>query len=548
MAHETRPNQREGNRQQIMIWWRRTFTFVPGVSGIAFIAAGLWELAALAIVSVIATQLLPTFIRLMGFTSATVVVTTTYSLCVWGASALSGGIGSPIVMFFVVFPLWLMLTAGYRAAFLETCLIIPGIAALLIISKLGVAGASFPQTTVGIWSAFILAMVVGMVLVIGLMIWNSHQQIESSLEESLGAADAAHRAIVEEQAAQTETLARLRSLLIAAKHGNLRARIPYDSESGVTHEISVELNALMAVMEEHNNGISECMTKVKDKDLRTRWASESLGDHAVLRESFNDALAQLEGVLGDVVSTTTDVASHSDRLALASQEQLHTAELRQSGIAEISSKLSSVADGGRSVACFAASAMQLAEESSFAVGTGAESLRKVGCAIAEMSEKASDASSIIGTINEISMQTNLLALNAVIEAARAGEAGLGFAVVADEVRALAVRSASAARETEAVMRRTMEQAALAEADNRELTEQFRAIEANMREAQAAIAEAAGRVQEQSATLVQIDSSLGEMSRTTTRDYESNRDSIGTIAQLRDSMAFLVTLTSQFTVD
>tara|TARA_R110002073_G_scaffold208011_2_gene368350 strand:- start:89988 stop:90515 length:528 start_codon:yes stop_codon:yes gene_type:complete len=175
-------------------------------------------------------------------------------------------------------------------------------------------------------------------------------------------------------------------------------------------------------------------------------------------------------------------------------------------------------------------------------------LTKVGDAIAMMSEQASDATSIIGTINEISMQTNLLALNAVIEAARAGEAGLGFAVVADEVRALAVRSASAARETEAVMRRTMEQAALAEADNCELTAQFRAIEANMHQAQVAIAEAAGRVQEQTATLLQIDSSLGAMSKATTRDYETNCDSIGTISQLGDSMAFLLTLTAQFTVE
>tara|TARA_R110002096_G_scaffold42143_3_gene113584 strand:- start:66592 stop:68238 length:1647 start_codon:yes stop_codon:yes gene_type:complete len=548
MSYDPNSSHSKGSREQILVWWRRTFTFAPGVSGIVFLLAGLWEMAAISALAVGVTQALPLLIRLLGFTTATVAVTTTYSACVWTVSAMSGGVGSPIAMYFVAFPLWLMLTAGYRAALFETVVILLGILGLVLLAEFGLVGPSMSLESSDYWSAFVLAMIVGMVLTIGLMIWNSHQQVEDSLEVSLANADAAHRAIVEEQAAQSETLAALRSLLISAKQGNLRARIPHGTQTGVTHEMSIELNALMSVMEEHNTGISQCMARVRDKDLRTRWHSDSEGDHAVLREHFNDALAQLEGVLSKVVSTTTDVASHSDRLALASQEQRQTAEIRQNGIAEISSKLSSVADGGRSVATYAASAMQLAEESSSAVGAGAESLTKVGDAIAMMSEQASDATSIIGTINEISMQTNLLALNAVIEAARAGEAGLGFAVVADEVRALAVRSASAARETEAVMRRTMEQAALAEADNCELTAQFRAIEANMHQAQVAIAEAAGRVQEQTATLLQIDSSLGAMSKATTRDYETNCDSIGTISQLGDSMAFLLTLTAQFTVE
>ena len=63
-----------------------------------------------------------------------------------------------------------------------------------------------------------------------------------------------------------------------------------------------------------------------------------------------------------------------------------------------------------------------------------------------MSVMLNQISSIVSTINNLSVQTKTLSLNATLEAARAGESGKGFRVVAEEVRLLAQNSAESAKQ------------------------------------------------------------------------------------------------------
>ncbi len=87
--------------------------------------------------------------------------------------------------------------------------------------------------------------------------------------------------------------------------------------------------------------------------------------------------------------------------------------------------------------------MQAVDDNESAAGEMIDSLEKsfqkfdtINDEVTRIDETARNISDIVDVIKKVADQTNLLALNAAIEAARAGEHGKGFAVVAEEVRNL----------------------------------------------------------------------------------------------------------------
>ena len=173
-----------------------------------------------------------------------------------------------------------------------------------------------------------------------------------------------------------------------------------------------------------------------------------------------------------------------------------------------------------------------------AADKGAEDMKAMSLAIAEINQSSQEIAKIVRTIDEIAFQTNILALNAAVEAARAGESGAGFAVVAEEVRSLAQRSAQAAKETaekiEGAIRRTGQGVALTE----RVAVSLEAILARSHEMDSLSVEVSSASHEQTAALGHIKVAMEGMNEVAQTNAASAEESAAAAEEL-NAQAFVL---------
>jgi methyl-accepting chemotaxis protein len=181
-------------------------------------------------------------------------------------------------------------------------------------------------------------------------------------------------------------------------------------------------------------------------DLALRIAEPFPPAYEALRASFNEAAADLDGLLGRVTSAARQIATGSSEIRSASDDLARRTEAQASAIAANSEATTALATGIRKTAARAEAVNAATAEAQSDAATGGAVVERAIAAMTAIEQSSSEIAQIVSIIDGIAFQTNLLALNAGVEAARAGDAGKGFAVVANEVRALAQRSADAAQD------------------------------------------------------------------------------------------------------
>jgi len=257
-----------------------------------------------------------------------------------------------------------------------------------------------------------------------------------------------------------------------------------------------------------------------------------------MRAALQGSLTQVHGVVMNVSTASTQIASGNQDLSSRTEQQASSLEETAASIEELTSTVKQNADNARQANQLATSASEVAVRGGSVVFQVVETMGSINAS----SKKIVD---IISVIDGIAFQTNILALNAAVEAARAGDQGRGFAVVASEVRSLAQRSAAAAKEIKTLIGDSVEKV---EEGSRQVADAGRTMDeivGSVKRVTDIMGEISAASQEQTSGIEQINQAITQMDQVTQQNAALVEEASAAAQSLQEQAGSLSHIVSQF---
>ena len=306
--------------------------------------------------------------------------------------------------------------------------------------------------------------------------------------------------------------------------GKLNVRGNHEAFMGAYQDIVQGVNHTLDGVMGPINEASESLERIAAKDMTVRMKGDYKGDHAKIKESFNQAVENLDKALQQVAIGADQVASASVQVSTGGQSLSQGASEQASSLEEVSSSLQEMSSMTKQNTLNAREANGVAVAARDSADKGVESMNRMSSAINRIKTSSDATAKIVKTIDEIAFQTNLLALNAAVEAARAGDAGKGFAVVAEEVRNLAMRSAEAAKNTANLIEEAVKNSENGVSINAEVLKNFQEITEKINKVSQVVAEIAAASEQQDQGISQVNKAVEQMNMLTQQNAANAEES------------------------
>ena len=274
-------------------------------------------------------------------------------------------------------------------------------------------------------------------------------------------------------------------------------------------------------------------------DLTLSAASNRTDDVGAMLRGLNQLSVNLQAMVFDVRSQSSQVDHAANEIACASQDLSGRTEAQASSLEETAAAIEQIAATVQQNAGSAVEANRKAESAGAVAEQASLKVSEVDNSMQGIAKASERIAAINGVVDGIAFQTNILALNAAVEAARAGEQGRGFAVVANEVRSLAQRSADAARE----IRQLIEESRGAVRAGGQLVqsaaETMQAVVSASREVSALVEGISTASTEQSAGVVQVNAAVAQLDTATQQNAAMVEESTAAATRLKEQAQSLL---------